>query len=269
MLSNPSKLNGIVNTFVNHSFVDGVDTKSLIKLAESMQGMDAGRVSFLTIPTSGTSTDGSNNEIPRTEDVDNIFDAIIDDDPLPGEAKKLSEKEKKEKEKAAKEKAKTKDDKKSGDSSTGSSASPSTTTAKPQKMSATALDPTQVTVRVLNGTGRAGTAAAAADLLAPLGFDIPGIADASEQRDDTVVRYGAGQEDAAATVAAMIPGATVQPDRNVKSGVEVILGHNYDETIGDLPAAGSSLIADRLPAVSGSNLPNDLTVTNAGDTTCS
>ena len=39
-------------------------------------------------------------------------------------------------------------------------------------------------------------------------------------------------------MAAMIPGATVQPDRNVKSGVEVILGHNYDETIGDLPAAG-------------------------------
>ena len=59
VLSNPGKLNGIVNTFINHSFVDGVDTKSLIKLAESMQGMDAGRVSFVTIPTSGTSTASS------------------------------------------------------------------------------------------------------------------------------------------------------------------------------------------------------------------
>ncbi|GAB06947.1 LytR family transcriptional regulator [Gordonia amarae] len=265
VLSNPGKLNGIVNTFINHSFVDGVDTKSLIKLAESMQGMDAGRVSFVTIPTSGTSTDGSNNEIPRTDDVNAIFNAIIDDDPLPGEAKKKADKEKSDKKKKDEKK---KDDKKTGSSSSTSS-SPSSTTAKPQTVSATALDPTQVTVRVLNGTGQAGVASAAADLLAPLGFVIPGIADASEQRDDTVVRYGTGEEDAAATVAAMIPGASIQPDRNVKSGVEVILGHDYSESIGEQPAAGSTLSVKKLPAARGSNLPNDLTVTNAGDTTCS
>ena len=263
VLSNPGKLNGIVNTFIKHSFVDGVDTKSLIKLAESMQGMDAGRVSFVTIPTSGTSTDGSNNEIPRTDDVNAIFNAIIDDDPLPGEAKKKAAKEKADK----KNDSEKKDDKKASGSSTSSS--PSSTTAKPQTVSATALDPTQVTVRVLNGTGQAGVASAAADLLAPLGFVIPGIADASEQRDDTVVRYGTGEEDAAATVAAMIPGASIQPDRNVKSGVEVILGHAYGQSIGEQPAAGSKLSVNRLPAARGSNLPNDLTVTNAGDTTCS
>jgi len=42
-------------------------------------------VTFLTVPTSGTATDGSNNEIPRTDDINAIFNAIIDDDPLPGE----------------------------------------------------------------------------------------------------------------------------------------------------------------------------------------
>ena len=52
------KLNKIVKTFIDYSYVDNVDTDSLIQLAESMQGMEAGRVTFLTIPTSGTSTDG-------------------------------------------------------------------------------------------------------------------------------------------------------------------------------------------------------------------
>ncbi|MGV9479537.1 LCP family glycopolymer transferase [Gordonia aichiensis] len=85
VLSNPSKLNGIVNTFIKNSYVDGVDTQSLLKLADSMQGIEAGRVTFLTVPTSGTATDGSNNEIPRTDDINAIFNAIIDDDPLPGE----------------------------------------------------------------------------------------------------------------------------------------------------------------------------------------
>ncbi len=261
VLSNPGKLNGIVNTFIKHSFVDGVDTKSLITLAESMQGMDVGRVSFLTIPTSGTSTDGSNNEIPRVDDVDAIFNAIIDDDPLPGETKKTTDTDEKKS-----------DEKKNTSTSTSAPATSSTTTttsAAPKTVSATALDPSLVTVRVLNGTGSPGVAASAADLLAPLGFIIPGIADASEQRDDTVVRYGAGEKDAAATVAAMFPGATIQSDRNVKSGVEVILGHNYAETIEEQPAAGSALRVGQLSPYRGSSLPNDLTVTNAGDTTCS
>src|SRR5690606_19392796 len=39
VLKKPNKLNNIVNTFIEYSYVDGVDTQSLIDLAESMQGM--------------------------------------------------------------------------------------------------------------------------------------------------------------------------------------------------------------------------------------
>ncbi len=247
VMSNPTKLNGIVNTFIDYSFVDGVDTQSLLRLAESMQGIEAGRVTFLTIPTAGTTTDGSNNEIPRTDDINAIFNAIIDDKPLPGEKRK----------KAA------------AESTTSSSAPTSTKPAGPTKVSATAQNPGNVGVRVLNGTGRAGTAAETASQLSPYGFDVRGVADASENRDTTVVRYGTGEQNSAATLAAMFPGASIQLDRTVKSGVEVILGSDFSGSPDSPPAPGSTLSTEQLPQASNtSNLPNDLAVTNAGDATC-
>lgn len=253
VLSNPSKLNSIVNTFIQYSYVDGVDTQSLLKLADSMQGIEAGRVTFLTIPTSGTATDGSNNEIPRTDDINAIFNAIIDDQPLPGEQ-------------AAK--------KKSGSSSkkqtTAAGATTTSTSETPTAVSATAQNPGNVGVRVLNGTGRAGQASDASDQLTAQGFDVRGVADASENRSDTVVRYGPGEQDSAATLAAMFPGAKIQSDKTVKSGVEVILGSDFSGSVGTVPAVGQTLSAEQLPAATNtSNLPNDLAVTNAGDTTCS
>ncbi|WP_124708328.1 LCP family protein [Gordonia insulae] len=252
VLSNPNKLNSIVNTFIQYSFVDGVDTQSLLNLAESMQGIEAGRVTFLTIPTSGTSTDGQNNELPRTDDVDAMFNAIIDDEPLPGEK--------------AKKQASGSTSKKS---SSSSASSPSAAPA-PTRVSATAQSPGNVGVRVLNGTGRTGAAADVSDQLAPLGFDVRGVADASENRDDTVIRYGIGEQDSAATLAAMFPGSSIQLDRNVKSGVELIVGKNFDGSLDSTPDTGATISVNQLPPSTGaSNLPNDLTVTNAGDTTCS
>ncbi|MBD0861098.1 LCP family protein [Gordonia sp. zg691] len=251
VLSNPNKLNSIVNTFIEYSYVDGVNTQSLLKLAESMQGIEAGRVSFLTIPTSGTSTDGANNEIPRTDDVDAIFNAIIDDLPLPGEKAR----------------------KKPSSSSSSKAPAPSAprgSSESPGVVNATAQSPGNVGVRVLNGTGKTGLAAEVSDQLTPYGFDVRGVADASENRDDTVVRYGPGQRDAAATLASMFPGASVQLDRTVKSGVELIVGGDFAGSLESAPDSGATLTVDQLPrAENTGNLPNDLAITNAGDTTCS
>ncbi|MGW0039163.1 LCP family glycopolymer transferase [Gordonia sp. NPDC003376] len=247
VLSSPAKLNSIINTFIEYSYVDNVDTNSLLKLAESMQGIDAGRVTFLTIPTSGTSTDGENNEIPRTDDVDAIFNAIIDDQPLPGEQQRKT----------------------STTSSTGATP-PTVTATTPSRASATAQNPGNVGVRVLNGTGRTGAASEVSDQLSAQGFDVRGVADASENRTDTVIRYGVGELDSAATLAEMFPGAAVQLDRTVRSGVEVILGSNFDGSVGSVPSVGTTLSVEQLPQASNSgSLPNDLAVTNAGDTTCS
>ena len=79
-----NKLNNVVNMFINDSFVDNIDTKDLVDLGQSLQGVAAGRVTFLTVPTTGF-TDEDGNEVPRDDDIRAIFDAIINDDPLPGE----------------------------------------------------------------------------------------------------------------------------------------------------------------------------------------
>ncbi|MFT4043720.1 MAG: LCP family protein [Gordonia sp. (in: high G+C Gram-positive bacteria)] len=253
VLSNPVKLNRIVHTFIQYSYVDGVDTASLLQLADSMQGIEAGRVTFLTIPTSGTTTDGANNEIPRTDDINTIFNAIINDDPLPGEA--------------AKKTRATRSGKKSTSTQSSEMADTSPTTV--HTVTATAQDPGNVGVRVLNGTGRTGVATEVSDQLTAQGFDVRGVADASQNQDNTTVRYGPGEKNSAATLATMIPGASIQSDRAVRSGVEIILGNSFTGTVESAPTSGTRLSAEQLPAaVNLGNLPNDLAVTNAGDTTC-
>jgi LCP family protein required for cell wall assembly len=249
VLSNPARLNGIINTFIKYSLVDGIDTDSLLNLAQSLDGLQAGRVTFLTVPTAGTTTDGSNNEIPRTDDINAIFDAIINDDPLPGEQKAATPP--------------------SSSSQAESSAPAPTTSAAPTPVTATAQSPESVGVRVLNATGTTGLATRVSDELSTKGFDVRGVADASQNQDQTVVRYGPGEQAAAATLAAMIPGAVIQPDRTVKSGVEVLLGSQFDGSVGDVPTQGTSLRVTQNPQSDEAvELPNDLSVTNGADTSC-
>ncbi|UQE75736.1 LCP family protein [Gordonia sp. PP30] len=250
VMSNPTKLKKILNTFIKYSTVDNVNIDSLVQLADSMQGVDAGRVTFVTIPTSGTAQDGSNNEIPRMDDIHAIFNAIIDDKPLPGEKKQKPKK--------------------------GETTAPKSSSEKPaptpSQVDATAQYPTNMTVRVLNGSGQTGVATEVMNVLIREGFTVPGVADASTEESDTVVRYGAGEQDSAATIAKMFPGAKIQEDRTVKVGVEVILGTDFQGTsaIADPPSPGNTLSVGQLPpANTNSDLPNDLSVTNAGDTTCS
>ncbi len=79
-----SKLNNVVNMFIADSYVDNVDTRDLVDLGQSVQGVSAGRITFVTVPTVGYA-DEYGNEIPRTDDMEALFDAIINDDPLPEE----------------------------------------------------------------------------------------------------------------------------------------------------------------------------------------
>ncbi|WP_258079819.1 LCP family protein, partial [Nocardia cyriacigeorgica] len=77
------KLNGFIKAFTQATFVDKVKPDDLLTLGRSLADVNAGAVTFLTIPTSGTNSYG--NEIPRESDIKAIFKAIRDDRPLPGE----------------------------------------------------------------------------------------------------------------------------------------------------------------------------------------
>ena len=76
-----SKLNNVVNMFIGNTYVDNVKTKDLVELGQSLQGMAAGHFTFVTVPTGVTDQNG--DEPPRTADMRALFDAIINDDPLP------------------------------------------------------------------------------------------------------------------------------------------------------------------------------------------
>ena len=83
MLFDLNKLNNVVNMFISDSYVDNVKTKDLVQLGQSLQGISAGHITFVTVPTGITDQNG--DEPPRMADMRALFDAIINDDPLPEE----------------------------------------------------------------------------------------------------------------------------------------------------------------------------------------
>src|SRR6202020_1548116 len=82
-LTDLNKLNNVVNMFISNSYVDNVQTKDLVQLGQSLQGMAAGHFTFVTVPTGVTDQNG--DEPPRASDMKALFNAIINDDPLPEE----------------------------------------------------------------------------------------------------------------------------------------------------------------------------------------
>ncbi|MFI6870423.1 LCP family protein [Nocardia sp. NPDC050406] len=234
------KLNGFINAFAQHSFMDNVSTKDLLTLGRSLQKVDAGAITFLTIPTAGTTSYG--NEIPRDSDIKAIFQAVIDDQPLPGEKKP------------------TTDD------------PTSTTEAPPTKPKLTAVDPSMVSLQVSNGSGTPGVAATAATKFSNQGFQIYSTGNYSEGTStSTKVRYSSGHEAAAATVASSIPGASLEETSGLGSIVEVVLGSNFSGTV-KAPTEFGEVLPDAPISTGGSaapvTLPSDLEHLNAADDTC-
>ncbi|WP_141717939.1 LCP family protein, partial [Nocardia altamirensis] len=239
VLFDPGKLNGFIAAFTEHTWVDKVDAKALLTLGRSLQKVDAGAVTFLTIPTAGTTSYG--NEIPRETDIKALFRAIIDDRPLPGEKK-------------------------------APPAPESSTAPPPAPPKLTAVNPGSVPLLVSNGTGTAGMAATAATKLANQGFQINSTGNFSEGSSKTTkIRYSSGHEAEAATVATSIAGATLEMANELGATVEVVLGENYGGVIkpptpfGDpITNVSTTPAADATPVV----LPSDLEHMNAADDTC-
>lgn len=236
------KLNNFINAFSGSAFMDAVSTKDLLMLGRSLQKVDAGAITFLTVPTAGTTSYG--NEIPRESDIKEIFRAIIDDQPLPGE-------------------------KKAPEPTPGKPAAPATA---PKAL--TAVDPSTVSVQVSNGSGTPGIANTSATKLSNQGFQIYNVGNYSGGTISTTkVRYSSGLEAEAATVASAIPGATIESTSGLGSIVEVALGADFTGTVHaptsfgnplpEVPTSSASS-SDETPAA----LPSDLEHVNAADDNC-
>jgi LCP family protein required for cell wall assembly len=241
------KLNNVVNMFIADTYVDNVKTKDLVDLGQSIQGLNAGRVTFVTIPTG--ITDANGNEPPRVDDTKALFDAIINDDPLPEE--------------------------KNADN-TPVPATPQSPTAAPAPpdpagdlVDAVTTDPSGVTVRVSNSTGEDGLAATATTELGQHGFNVVEPDDYTGVVDATTVMFSPGNEEAAATVASSFVNPKIERVTGTGDTVRVVLGSDF-KAVNPPSPSGSPVQVHVMHGTSSepTHLPEDLTVTNAADTTC-
>ena len=251
-----SKLNNVVNMFVSNSYVDNVRTKDLVQLGQSVQGMNAGHVSFVTVPTGITDENG--DEPPRTADMRALFSAIIDDEGLPGENNMN-----------ATSTLPTKSLNSNAPQSSQTSQPSQAADAHPENVQAMTTAPQDVTVQVSNSTAKSGLAATASSQLKRHGFRVKSPDDYPNPLKTTKVLFSPGNEQAAATVAASFANSKVERITGTGHVVQVVLGSDFT-SVGTPPPAGSpvSLQITRSASSPPTKLPDDLTVTNAADTTC-
>ena len=245
-----SKLNSVVNMFINDSYVDNIQTKDLVDLGQSVQGVNAGRITFLTVPTVGYA-DEYGNEVPRTTDMRALFDAIINDDPLPEE--------------------KNADDTPvpGAPKPVGPEPTPANGEATGEFVDAVTTNPGGITVRVSNSDGETAVASTAANELERHGFTVDAPDDYPGPLSSTTVFFSDGNEQAAATVASSFASPTIERVSGMGNVIQVVLGADFEEVVPPLPS-GSSVRVHVMRDASGetAHLPEDLTVTNAADTTC-
>ncbi|ORW96559.1 transcriptional regulator [Mycobacterium sp. IEC1808] len=254
-----NKLNNVVNMVINDTYVDNVKTKDLVQLGQSLQGMAAGHMTFVTVPTGVTDQNG--DEPPRMADMRALFDAIINDDPLPEEndqnALNLGKSS-------------------AQGSGSGSTKAPTTKkapspTAAPeaQHQQVTTTAPQDITVRVSNATTQSGLAATATSQLKRNGFNVMTPDDYPSSVNTTTVLFSPGNEQAAATVASSFANAKVQRVSGYGQVIQVVLGPDFNSVATPAPSGSSiSMQIERGSGNTPTKLPDDLTVTNAADTTC-
>ena len=249
-LFNLNKLNNVVNMFIGNSYVDNVKTKDLVQLGQSLQGMAAGHITFVTVPTGVTDQNG--DEPPRTADMKALFAAIINDDPLPLE-----------------------NDQNAQRLGTTPTTAPTTTKKAPaatpetRREQVTTTSPQDVTVQVSNATAQTGLATTATNQLKRNGFNVMTPNDYPSSLKATTVFFSPGNEQAAATVASAFANAKVERVNGIGQVVQVVLGPDFSSVTAPPPSGSSiSVQIDRNSSSPTTKLPEDLTVTNAADTTC-
>jgi LCP family protein required for cell wall assembly len=91
--------------------------------------------------------------------------------------------------------------------------------------------PTRITVDVLNGTATSGLAAGVADQLRAQGFGVGQVGNELGVVNESVVRFGAGAEEQARTVAAAVPGAVLQPSDATGGAVQLVIGPGFSSVV--------------------------------------
>ena len=214
-LLNLNKLNNVVNMFIGNSYVDNVKTKDLVQLGQSLQGMAAGHITFVTVPTGVTDQNG--DEPPRTADMKALFDGDHQrrsaaagkrpERPEFGDLPNLGA-----------------DDRAHHHARHHLPAA----TPETQREQVTTTSPQDVTVQVSNATGQTGLATTATSQLKRNGFNVMTPDDYPSSLNATTVFFSPGNEQAAATVASSFANAKVERVSGIGQVVQVVLGPDFN-----------------------------------------
>ncbi|MFT7836205.1 LCP family protein [Saccharothrix sp. BKS2] len=237
ILLNPGKLNGFLNAFASATVGDNIGVNDMLTLAQSLRSLEAGRVSFVTVPhdteEGETLSHEDNVEVLRVEDTKALFQAIIDGTPLP------------------KEKADT-----SAPADQAQQQAPA-----PGPRQGKVVDPRGLKIQVRNGDEDAdGAAGQATGELEDLGYQVV-FSGNGEAVDKTIIKYSAGGEDIAETLKASVPGATLVVDPSMGGAVELLIGPGWDGVVQAPQGAPAGDPGKAAP-------PEDLSVVNAAVDPC-
>ncbi|SET83299.1 LCP family protein [Geodermatophilus poikilotrophus] len=108
--------------------------------------------------------------------------------------------------------------------------------------------PAGITVDVLNGTATGGLAATVAEQMRAQGFGVGQVGNELGVVNETVVRYGAGAEEQARTVAAAVPGAVLQPSDATGGGIQLVLGPGFSSVVPVVVTPPAPVAAPETPA---------------------
>lgn len=204
-LTNPARLGALVSSTLKTLTVDKALAKDVLGLADQLKDVSTDDVTFATVPLADvnyTAPTGESAVLWDKPAARDLFKRIAADDPLVKPVKPAT--------------------------STSATPSPSATSSA---AAALTVPPSRIAVRVLNGTAITGLGGRTQSDLRQVGFQVPAAPGNKSPRDhtDTEVRYPAGREDSARTVAAAIPGSKLREAGDV-TGIEVIVGTKYTGT---------------------------------------
>ncbi|MDT7539197.1 MAG: hypothetical protein QOI82_2782 [Actinomycetota bacterium] len=192
-LANPFKLNGFLNVATSSLQADeGLNFSTLRTLALRMRNVGAGNIIFTTIPLSNSNAyvRGLGSVVLVDDQKANeLFDGIRRDIP-PG------------------------------------TPAPKASTAAGAPL---IVKPGSIRVHVYNGSSVNGLARKADSDLTSVGFQTVGTPESrGTGATATVIRYGPSKTDSARTVAAAIPGATLEAAPDLGNVIEVVVGSSYN-----------------------------------------
>jgi LCP family protein required for cell wall assembly len=201
LLVHPFQLQKFLTAATGALTTDGFGLGTMKQLADALHSEGAGKVRLLTVPNNPEppgplSADVAWDPVKAPE----LWNAIIHDQPIPGS--------------------------KTSSPSPSSSASPTPTT------SPLSVQPADITINVLNGSGVTGAAAKAAAALDTEGFHATVGGDAaSASYQLSVVEYGPTRVQSSQTVAAAVTGSTRKSDPALGSSITLIVGSNYSGVV--------------------------------------